>query len=113
TVEIHIKSSDWLRHNHTTDKAYNNVILHVVYECDTSVFRNDGTEIPTLEIKPYIYPNIEGQYQALMQNLNWIPCEKHIPDIKDIHLESWFQRMLIERLEEKAAQFEEVLLEYK
>lgn len=113
TVEIHIKSSDWLLHNHTTDKAYNNVILHVVYEHDTSVFRNDGTEIPTLEIKSYIFPNIEIQYQALMQNLNWIPCEKHIPDIKEIHLESWFERMLIERLEEKAVQFEEILKEYK
>ena len=31
TIEIHKKSSDWFLHNHHTDKAYDNVILHVVY----------------------------------------------------------------------------------
>ncbi|MBC7913567.1 MAG: DUF2851 family protein [Pyrinomonadaceae bacterium] len=113
TVEIHIKASDWLRHNHSNDKAYNNVILHVVYEYDTAVYRNDGTQIPTLEIKQYIYPGIEDQYQALMENLNWIPCEKHIGKIETIHLESWFMRMLIERLEKKSVLFLEILNEYK
>ncbi|MBC8054493.1 MAG: DUF2851 family protein [Sphingobacteriaceae bacterium] len=112
-VEIHVKASDWDRHNHTQDKAYNNVILHVVYENDKSVLRQDGTPIPTLEIKPFIYPNIEGQYEALMQNLNWIPCEKQLANIEELHLESWLLRMLIERLEEKSRQFIEVLEEYK
>src|SRR5690606_34557726 len=40
-VEIHIKSSDWFLHNHENDKAYDNVILHVVWEHDTDVFRRD------------------------------------------------------------------------
>ena len=34
-IEIHINSSDWQKHNHTTDEAYNNVVLHVVYGDDT------------------------------------------------------------------------------
>lgn len=112
-VEIHIKSSDWIQHHHTQDKAYNNVVLHVVYEYDAPVFRNDGTEIPTLEIKPFIYPNIENQYRALLENLNWIPCEKHIAGIDDLHMESWLLRMLVERLEVKSHQFVEILNEYK
>lgn len=112
-VEIHIKSSDWVRHNHTADQGYNNVILHVVYENDIPAFRNDGTPIPTLEIKPYIFPNIEAQYKALMQNLNWIPCEKHIAGIEDLYIESWLLRMLVERMEGKSKQFEEILNEYK
>ncbi|MEJ6982310.1 DUF2851 family protein [Pedobacter sp. P351] len=112
-VEIHIKSSDWIRHSHPDDKAYNNVILHVVYEYDTPVFRNDGSLIPTLEIKPFIHPDIESQYKILMQNLNWIPCEKHIAQISDLHMESWLLRMLIERLETKSEQVIEILSEYK
>jgi hypothetical protein len=112
-VEIHIKASDWNLHKHSTDKAYNNVILHVVYEYDCPVYRMDGTEIPTLEIKPFIFPNIESQYHALMQNLNWIPCEKHIASIEDMHLESWFSRMLIERLERRSIELEAILDEFK
>src|SRR4051812_48627758 len=46
-VEMHLYSSDWNRHKHSNDKAYNNVILHVVYIYDEAVFRNDGTEIQT------------------------------------------------------------------
>src|SRR5690554_1024844 len=45
-LEIHIKSSDWYAHNHQADLAYNNVILHVVWEHDTKVYRSDGSEIP-------------------------------------------------------------------
>ncbi len=33
-VEIHVKASDWYAHKHQNDKAYNNVILHVVFDCD-------------------------------------------------------------------------------
>jgi len=29
-VEIHINSSDWHKHKHQNDKAYNNVILHLL-----------------------------------------------------------------------------------
>ncbi len=47
-VEIHIKSSDWYLHGHEKDKAYDNVILHVVWEHDTEVFRSDNSVIPTL-----------------------------------------------------------------
>ena len=37
SVEIHCRSSDWLRHNHQYDDKYKSVILHVVYEHDMEI----------------------------------------------------------------------------
>ena len=53
-VEIHIKSSDWYVHNHEVDPNYDNVILHVVWEHDTPIFRKDNSEIPTIQLKNYV-----------------------------------------------------------
>lgn len=50
-VEIHLKSSDWLKHNHQLNPAYENVILHVVYEHDAEINRMDGSILPVLELK--------------------------------------------------------------
>src|SRR5687768_3341517 len=50
-VEIHIRASDWYRHNHETDRSYDNIVLHVVYDADVPVKRNNGIEIPVLELK--------------------------------------------------------------
>lgn len=113
SAEIHINSSDWDKHHHTADKAYNSVVLHVVYEYDKPAFRSDGTELPTLEIKRYIKPGIEGRYKELMENLAWIPCEKQIGSVKEIHLQSWLLRVLIERLEEKSKEVFRLVDEHK
>ncbi len=64
-VEIHIKSSDWYIHNHETDTAYENVILHVVWEHDIEVFRQDNTEIPVLELKHYVAPDVLANYTCI------------------------------------------------
>ncbi|PTS98960.1 DUF2851 domain-containing protein, partial [Flavobacterium sp. HMWF030] len=45
-IEIHIKSSDWYVHGHEKDPAYDNVILHVVWEHDTEIFGKNNSEIP-------------------------------------------------------------------
>ena len=33
-IEVHVASSEWKKHGHDTDKAYDNVVLHVVYKDD-------------------------------------------------------------------------------
>lgn len=109
SAEVHIRASDWNRHGHATDKAYNNVILHVVYENDVQVRRADGTEPSLLIIKPYIPEDVQERYQQLIDNMNWIPCEKQLPHIDNIHIQSCLDRMLIERMEEKSAQVLELL----
>jgi len=112
-VEIHIRSSDWNRHQHQFDPAYDNVILHVVSEHDQKIIRNDGTEIPVFEVKDLIPPEIAQNYDSLMAGLNWIPCEKHLSGIDPFFLKNWLSRILVERLEERSIQVKELLKEYK
>jgi len=111
-VEIHIRSSDWERHNHQSDPAYNNVILHVVYVCDKEVFRENGTSVPQLSIQE-IPETVIRNYENLMHGLNWIPCERHLASVDEFHIKSWLYRVLVERLEHKSENLKEVLAEYK
>jgi hypothetical protein len=41
-IEIHIHSSDWKKHTHQNDKAYDNIVLHVVYNLDEAIKRKSG-----------------------------------------------------------------------
>lgn len=101
-VEIHLKSSDWYIHCHETDTAYENVILHVVWEHDTEVFRQDNTEIPVLELKHYVAPEILSNYNALAVAKSWIYCERELGTIDAFLFDNWKERLFFERLERKA-----------
>jgi len=102
-VEVHISSSDWKRHNHTTDNAYNNVILHVVYRDDAPVTMADGRHLPTLELQNRIPGELYGRYHNLIYgNQTVIPCEASIGKLDEFTLRTWFTRVLIERLEKKS-----------
>ncbi|MBU2950173.1 DUF2851 family protein [Tamlana agarivorans] len=109
-VEIHIKSSDWYVHNHERDPAYDNVILHVVWEHDTEVFRKDQAVIPTLELKHYIKAEILNNYKALFSKQNsWINCANDFASIDDFILNNWMERLFFERLERKSKVIETLL----
>ncbi|PJJ84608.1 DUF2851 family protein [Mucilaginibacter auburnensis] len=103
-VEIHINASDWQKHNHNTDNAYRNVILHVVYNNDAPVFLPDGRPIPTLELKNRIPDDLYARYHNLIYGQKTIiPCEASISKLDDFTLRTWFTRVLVERLEKKSA----------
>lgn len=109
-VEIHIKSSDWFVHNHEQDQAYDTVILHVVYEHDTEIFRKDNTAIPTLELKSIIAKDVLINYKKLFATHNkWINCENEFSETDDFVLNNWLERLYLERLERKATAIESVL----
>ncbi|WP_449401545.1 DUF2851 family protein [Chryseobacterium wanjuense] len=57
-IELHIKSSDWIFHNHSQDPNYQNIILHVVFQNDIDIHEFKHNNIPTLELKNYIDENI-------------------------------------------------------
>ncbi len=101
-IEIHIKSSDWYVHHHERDKAYENVILHVVWEHDTEIFRSDNTEIPVLELKKYVDKATIDNYQSLVSPKSWINCEKQLASIDSFVIKNWQERLFFERLERKS-----------
>jgi len=109
-VEIHIKSSDWYAHRHETDVAYDNVILHVVWEHDTDVFRKNDTAIPTLELKHILSSDLVIKYENCFgSKSNWIPCENDLASCDDFTIDNWLERLFVERLEEKSKVLEEEL----
>ncbi|HEY0897748.1 MAG TPA: DUF2851 family protein [Sphingobacteriaceae bacterium] len=113
SVEIHINSSDWQKHHHDQDAAYENVILHVVYQHDQDQFRKDGTQIPVLELKGLIPEGLSSRYQELMLNMNWIACQDRIGTVDPFHTANWLSRVLVERLEEKSIAVQSLLDEFK
>lgn len=101
-VEIHCKASDWYLHHHEKDQNYDNVILHVVWENDTPIFRNDNSELPVLELKNYVSPNELHKYQTLASPKSWIFCEKQIQYVDEFVFKNWQERLFFERLERKS-----------
>ena len=101
-VEIHLKSSDWYVHGHERDMAYDNVILHVVWEHDTEIFRENNTEIPVLVLKDHVSSEILNNYHALITPKAWISCEKQIAQIDEFVFKHWQERLFFERLERKS-----------
>ena len=108
-VEIHVNTSDWDKHKHQFDKAYNNVILHVVYNHDREVYNQNGEVIPTVELKDLLDHEHYFNYERFLANQNWIPCEKLISSIPQLNINSWIDRMLVERLERKSLEVEKEL----
>lgn len=105
-IEIHYRSSDWLKHKHHTDAGYNNVILHVVWKHDTDVTRQDGTSIPTLELKDRIDPTLIARFEQFIKTEHSVPCSTYFTEnkIETITLSSMLEKCLVERLREKAEQ---------
>jgi hypothetical protein len=101
-IELHIKSSDWNLHNHSADKNYNNIILHVVWQQDKEI-TVAGNSLPTLELQDRVSKLLLSRYEELMNVFLFIPCANYVHTIKEITLLSWKQRLLAERLEKKSA----------
>jgi hypothetical protein len=115
-VELHLQTSDWIRHNHQADANYGNVILHVVFRHDREL---DNT-IPVLELEPRIATTLLDRYFSMMNAGTFIPCSTLVSSVKELVWIAWKERLVVERLvrkagsvlsllQEKANHWEEVL----
>jgi len=109
-IEIHLKSSDWYLHNHEKDSNYDSVILHVVWEHDSPIFRKNNTEVPTLELKKHVALAELNKYQSLITQKSWIYCENDISKVDDFVFKNWQERLYFERLERKSTEIRQLLL---
>ncbi|MEP2773405.1 MAG: DUF2851 family protein [Fulvivirga sp.] len=108
-VEIHINASDWQKHKHQLDKAYNSTVLHVVLKEDDHVKRQDNTSIPTLELDNRIYLTMIQQYDQLLETSGSIPCDALLAEIDDLTKISMIDKAVMQRLERKSLRIQEFL----
>lgn len=98
-IEVHVNASDWNKHRHDNDAAYSNIILHVVYNNDSKQKSHGNFEL--LELKKYIDEGVIKNYNNLIRSKNALACHRHLAEVNTLKLQSWLQRVLIERLEKK------------
>ena len=103
SIEIHTSASAWLSHGHDDDHAYDNVILHVVWQNDKPVLRADGTAMPTLELQHRVDPKLIQEYKKLVNSPSSIPCERSLSNVDSLTKLSMLDKALMQRLESKAA----------
>jgi len=108
-VEIHVNSSDWFKHMHQNNPSYDNIILHVVFDDDKPVHRQNSEIIPTLEIKNKFNPAILNNYQIFLKSRNSIPCHNQIHHIKHFDKLGWLDSLMAERLEQKSDEISKLL----
>lgn len=99
-IELHVKASDWFKHQHSSDKNYSNIVLHVVWEND--VKEHNKIEFPTLTLQNRIPKILLQRYEQLMNEGNVLHCKNFLPALSNIGWIAWKERLLIERLEIKS-----------
>lgn len=102
SVEIHVKASEWFAHKHHNDLAYENTILHVVWEADQTIKRKDGSIIPAISLKNRVVPALYDNYRKLTKSPLTIPCSKSIQRVDQLIKISTLDKVLMERLMEKS-----------
>lgn len=99
-VEIHVQASDWHRHHHDGDPAYDNVILHAVGRDDARISNTHGREIPQVIIS---YPDTFGKlYLKLSEKISDLPCQESIRELSSLHITDWVENLAVERMQSKA-----------
>ena len=106
-VEIHLRSSEWFRHGHDSDEAYDNVILHVAAVVDCDVTTHSGKRLPQLQLD--IPADLGARYEQLRKTEDYPRCYRVIPKVDIFKVHSWMDTLMVERLEARARQVEQRL----
>lgn len=105
-IELHIKTSDWEKHRHSSDKNYSNIILHVVWENDKLI---SVKHLPILVLHERIPKVLLKKYEQLMNNVQDIACSKFLPALNELSWLNWKERLAMERLQQKSEKILQLL----
>ena len=106
-IELHVKSSDYIFHQHSGNPEFENLILHAVYYHDVEVEELTEKNIPTLELKNYIDEAILWKYESLLKQNQFIACENLFsPALIPFN---FTEETLIKKLDEKSIVIDESL----
>ncbi len=102
-IEVHVRTSDWNTHRHSQDKAYNSIILHVVYEHDAEIALQNGNHPLTVELKNQLDSSLFERYDTLMRRVDdeGVACAADFPKVPAFVVSGWMERLLVERIEQK------------
>ena len=106
-VELHLRSSDWHRHGHDTDAAYNRVVLHVAERIDAPVTTAAGERVPQVELG--VPAELRAHYEALLAEEGFPPCRSVLTHVEGPAARAWLTALGVERLEEKTQHVDDVL----
>ena len=114
-MEMHWLSSDWLKHQHSSDSKYDNVVLHVVWEDDLKLepLRNkEGQILPTLELSRY-FTKKDLQKLQIATPID-LMCENKICERRDLNgigeiLENQKKRAVFKKLDIQKTKIQEIL----
>ncbi len=106
-IELHVKSSDYIFHQHSGNPEFENLILHAVFYHDVDVDELKDKNIPTLELKNYIDETLLRNYDSMIRNHQFIPCENLFrPDAVPFYFP---EETLLKKLDEKSLEIEKGL----
>lgn len=106
-VEMHYRATDWKRHHHDSDKAYDSVILHVVAKDDAPVRRTNGELIPQLVLE--VSPQFNADYASLVGATIEVPCATKIKQVPHLTIVEWVEGLAFERLHGKVEHIHQLL----
>lgn len=106
-TEIHINASDWYRHGHHTDHAYDNVILHIVYNNDAEAFTASGRRL--LTARPGFDPMLWENYIDFVNNPSPLACSGLFGRTDSLRIKRWLYDLGTERIERKSGEISGIL----
>lgn len=105
-IEIHVKASDWFRHGHQKDPAYDSIILHVVGVADQRIRRNDGSLIPQVVLT--MPEDFFRTFSTLQTDIDTIRCMSSLKTLSSLTVTDWLETLSIERLQMKSDRIREI-----